>query len=234
MPCACIRALNYNCDNSMLVTDECIQVLLCGAPVVREGLKTILKKQKRPPITIVAETDDLSELPKLVHHYGAHIAIVHLKTTEANMLEQCCTELQHGQCAVIVLSEQRNQLLVLKMLHLGIQGFIVTNSEATQICEAVNSVYKGEKYYCPAVAKKIYDAVVTPRFEDEEQFSKQERKIIELICLQFSTKEIAEKLELSTRTIDDYKRKIEAKTNSKNIAGIVLFAVKNKMIDLDE
>jgi DNA-binding NarL/FixJ family response regulator len=216
----------------MLVTDECIQVLLCGAPVVREGIKTVLQKQKRPAITIVAETDDPKELQPLIKKHKPRMAIAELPASETNLLKQQLNR-SSVPMPLVVLTES-NRHTALTLLNMGVKGIVHRTSTPAEIVDAVMTVLSGEHYYCPHTAKQLLNALMKERNESAEKinFSNTEKKIIELICLQKTTKEIGEAVGVSTRTIDEHRRKIQKKTGTKNGVGIALYAVRNGLFQL--
>jgi DNA-binding NarL/FixJ family response regulator len=168
MPCACIRALNHNCDNSMLVTNECIQVLLCGAPVVREGIKTVLQKQKRPSITVVAETDDPKELDPLHKKYQPRMAIAELPPSDANLLKQ-----QFGRSGVpmlLVVLTESNRHTADTLMNVGVKGIVHRTSTPDELIDAIIAVLSGEHYYCSHTAKQLLPAIMKERNESIKKF----------------------------------------------------------------
>jgi len=78
------------------------------------------------------------------------------------------------------------------------------------------------------------DLLITKDDVKQQRFSVNELETIRMICRQHTSKEIAKKLGLSQRTIEDIREKILKKTNSKSFVGIVLFAVRNKLVVLDD
>jgi DNA-binding CsgD family transcriptional regulator len=81
----------------------------------------------------------------------------------------------------------------------------------------------------PKELKALKERIAKPK---KSTFSKNEMVIIKLICDQWTSEEIGEKLELSKRTVEDYRRRIIQKMNMKNTAGLVMYAIKNGMVKL--
>jgi len=125
----------------MLVTDECIQVLLCGAPVVREGIKTVLQKQKRPAITIVAETDDPKELQPLIKKHKPRMAIAELPASETNLLKQQLNR-SSVPMPLVVLTES-NRHTALTLLNMGVKGIVKRTSIWAELVDAVVTFLRG-------------------------------------------------------------------------------------------
>ena len=68
---------------------------------------------------------------------------------------------------------------------------------------------------------------------DPDYLTNREKEILELICQQYSTNEIAEKLFISSRTVEGHRNNLLLKTESKNIAGLVVYAIQNKIVEVD-
>ena len=85
----------------------------------------------------------------------------------------------------------------------------------------------------------IHESIVNPTDKkvksnfDTSYFTKRENEILELICQQLTTNDIAEKLFISPRTVEGHRNNLLLKTESKNVAGLVIYALKNKLVSLE-
>jgi DNA-binding NarL/FixJ family response regulator len=100
-------------------------------------------------------------------------------------------------------------------------------------------VYKGDTYYCRHTSARLATLIVKSRFNPYKMpepvtFSERETDIIRLICFQHTAQEIADKLFLSKRTIEGYRTKILEKIKAKNIAGVVMYALKQGIVSEEE
>ena len=84
------------------------------------------------------------------------------------------------------------------------------------------------------IHQNIISSVSSRTILDEDFLTEREREVLELICKQYSSVEIGEMLSLSTRTVDGHRNNLLVKTNSKNMAGLVIFAIQNKIINLED
>ena len=124
--------------------------------------------------------------------------------------------------------------LIIDMLEAGAKGYLLKNASKEEIIAAVKCVHKDQPYYCRDTTNKLAQMIAKSNFNPykktiKPEFSEKEISIIKLICEEYLNKEIANKLNLSKRTVEGYREKILEKIEAKNTAGIVVFAMKNKI-----
>ncbi len=103
----------------------------------------------------------------------------------------------------------------------------------------IKEVYEKGFYYDTQVLKFIQEGLLNPSEKklksnfDTTYFTKREKEVLELICKQHTTNEIADALFISPRTVEGHRNNLLLKTESKNIAGLVVYAIQHKIVDLD-
>lgn len=142
---------------------------------------------------------------------------------------------------IVVLSLYYEAPIIVKMVQLGINAYLPKNCEPQEVKETILKVVENDFYFSNAVLGAIRSDMMHPEtgktknpFEGPDYLTRREQEVLRLICLQYTTTEIADKLFISKRTVDGHRNNLLEKTASKNAAGLVLYAVKNKMIDLTE
>jgi len=141
----------------------------------------------------------------------------------------------HPGIGVIALSMFDEENLVIEMLEAGAKGYLLKNAHKNEIIDAVISVYQNKNYYCSQTSFLLATMIVRSKFHPDVQqppivLNDREKTIIQMICQQKTTQEIADKIYLSKRTVEGYRVKILEKIQAKNIAGVVIFALKNNII----
>ena len=141
------------------------------------------------------------------------------------------------QINIIALTMFNDDNLIIHMLEAGAEGYLLKNAHKDEIIEAVKAVYRDETYYCRQTSAKLIQPIAKSRFDPGKDFarpifSEKEEAVIRLICREYSNKEIASELFLSVRTIEGYREKIQEKMKVKNTAGIVVYAIKNKIFSI--
>ena len=133
---------------------------------------------------------------------------------------------------IIIISMEEDVQLVTHLISEGVDGYLLKNSDPDELELAIKMVMKNEFYLSASLTGAIFKGGNAQRdkgFPDME-FSERELEILQLICEQYTAVEIAEKLLISARTAEGHRRKLMEKSNSKNMAGLVVFAIKNKRV----
>ncbi len=131
---------------------------------------------------------------------------------------------------VIALSAYVKDDLILQMLESGAMGYLVKSADAIEIKEAIETVFNRKPYFCKEITLRLTD-IVTKNYKlpskTEANFTERELEIIRLICSAFTSKEIANTLHLSKRTVEGHRTRILDKIGAKSIAGIITFAIES-------
>lgn len=135
---------------------------------------------------------------------------------------------------VIALSMFGEEEYYYKMIDAGVSGFLLKNSDITELIEAIETVNDGSKYFSQELLYNVVKNIKkTEQIVDAQNLlSEREVEVLFLICKGLSNQEIAESLDISKRTVDKHRANLLEKTKSKNTVSLVMFAVKNKLITL--
>jgi DNA-binding NarL/FixJ family response regulator len=135
---------------------------------------------------------------------------------------------------VIALTMYEDQKHVIEMIELGASGYIVKNTDSSEIKNALLKVTNNELFFSRQISESLVSSIVNKHRVQRNQFndliSNREKEILYLICHEYTTREIASSLYISEKTVDWHRLHLLQKTNSKNIAGLVIFAVKLGLI----
>lgn len=138
---------------------------------------------------------------------------------------------------VIALTMFEDQKHVIEMIESGASGYIIKNTNSMEIKEALLKVANNELYFSRQISESLITSLIFKHKVRKNQYneliSTREKEILYLICREYTSKEIAESLFLSEKTVDWHRLHLLQKTNSKNIAGLVLFALRCGIIDTD-
>lgn len=139
---------------------------------------------------------------------------------------------------VIILSSYDDVKLVQEVINLGANGFLSKDSAGLHIIEAINAVHKGDQYFSDAIKNnliKLYTGKNVKSGKRPEStilnsLTPREIEVLKLITDEYSSPEIADKLNISQSTVDTYRKSLLKKTNVKNSIGLAMYAVKNNII----
>jgi DNA-binding NarL/FixJ family response regulator len=201
--------------------------------IYRDGLRMVLVKQ--PDIELLAEAADGKELIEHVKAMQPDIVISDVKMP--NMDGATATRYlaeHHPEVGIIALTMFDEEDLIIDMLEAGAKGYLLKNADKYEIVEAIKSVYNQQPYYCRHTSNKLAQMVAKSKFNphklhNKPEFSERELDIITYICNGLTSKEIAEKIFLSVRTVEGLRMKIMEKMDVKNTAGIIIYAIRHHL-----
>lgn len=139
---------------------------------------------------------------------------------------------------LIVLSIHASERLIARMIDLGACGYLTKNCDKAELLTALQTVYATGFYINARVLKAIQTASRTHSITPKNfngipvDLSAREKEILQLICREYSTAEIAERLFLSPRTVEGHRNNLLQKTGRRNTAGLVLFAIRYRLFEV--
>lgn len=135
---------------------------------------------------------------------------------------------------VIILSSHYNDSIIIKLLDEGVSAFLAKNEHPDEVIKAIVEVHKKGFYINDYIMQLIRNRrLLAKKKQLHTELSNRELEILKLICQEFTTKEIAEKLYISPRTVEGHRNRILEKTHAKNTVGIVLYAIEHKILELN-
>lgn len=205
----------------------------------RTGFRYALEQHYHDVIEFVGDVSNGYELINCVASTQPDLVITDIRMPELNGIE-AASIIHHRfpNTSVIAFSMFDDTSSILQMLRAGVSGYLVKNSEQEEVIDAIRTVSGGHHYYCSSISEKLYGAVGNSRSKQQRkksiEFSYQEKKVMQLICKQQSSKEIAGEMRLAVRTVENYRHHIQEKIGARNVVGIALFAVMNGIVQFSE
>ncbi len=185
--------------------------------------------------TIKAQASNGKEALQILESYQFDLIITDINMPEMDGVEFIGHVKKSNPDQIILVLTMMNDIVkVKKLIGMGINGFLLKNSPKKELFEAVDKVLMGEDYY----SKDVYELLISniskrkssKRLTYEIPLSDREKEILILIASDLSNKEIADKLFISTRTVETHKGNLLQKTGCKNIAGLVMYGVEKGII----
>lgn len=222
------------------MTDKIKIALADDELLFRQGLKAILESNDTIDVLfdvengeyLIKELRSTEPLPEIV--------ITDLKMPELNGVE--VTKLikkEFPEIKVIALTSYFSKPFILNMISIGAVAYLAKNSTPALMIKTIEQVAEKGFYYDEQVMQYIHESIVNPADKkvkssfDTTYFTKREKEVLTLICKQLTTGDIAEKLFISPRTVEGHRNNLLLKTESKNVAGLVIYALKNKLVSLE-
>ncbi len=207
-------------------------IIIDDHQLFRNGLKILL--DSIPEFEVVGESSNGEEFLKLISTIQADIALMDINMPELDGIEATRKGLKLcPSINIIALSMYGEEEYYYKMVDAGAKGFILKDSDINEVKEAINTVFKGGNYFSQELLYHVIQKIKHREHESKTaNLSKREREILFKICEGLSNQEIADTLFISKRTVDKHRANLLGKTNSKNTASLILFAIRNKLIEI--
>lgn len=213
-------------------------VLADDEPLFRSGISFIL--QREPDIDIIFEAANGLEAVEYIRKSEPkpHIILIDLKMPELNGVEASKIIYEEfPDIKIIALTSYDTKLFIANMVNIGAAAYLVKNTTPQELLATIREVNKKGFYYNDevlAIIKENINLLKGNKFDFEDPLTNREREIIRLICMQYSTKEIADMLFINYRTVEGHRNNLLLKTQSKNMAGMVIYALKKEILTLDD
>lgn len=198
----------------------------------RSGLQMLLGAF--PGFRVVGEASDGNELIRILDESDADIILMDINMPEMDGIEATRRVIaKKPDIKIIALSMYGEEEYYYKMVDAGARGFLLKDSDIKEVREAIMTVMKGGSYFSQEL---LYHVIQKFKTRDTEikmaNLSKREKEILLKICEGLSNQEIADTLFISKRTVDKHRANLLSKTGSKNTASLILFAIRNKLIEI--
>jgi DNA-binding NarL/FixJ family response regulator len=200
----------------------------------REGIKLMLEKEN---VVIAGEAENGMELLRMVRDLKPEIVVTDIEMPEMNGIE-ATKEIKKDNpgTGIIALTMFGDDHLIVDMLEAGASGYLLKTTKKDELIEAIHIVKEGGTYFCNSTSMKLSKMIAKSKMIEpkrEIKFSDKEIEIIRLICGQYASKEIADMTNLTHRTVEKYRDNIMQKTGARNMAGIVIFAIRNGIYEVN-
>lgn len=201
----------------------------------REGIKFALSKKEG--FEVIEEASNGSEFIEKIKDVTPDVVLMDIDMPKVNGFEATQFALEHKPTLnILVLSMHADQGHYLKMIELGVKGFILKDSGTEDLLQAITEVSKGNNFFSQELLMNIIlkknDSPTGKALAEKLDISPREFHVLELLCQACSNQEIADKLFISPKTVEGHKAHLMQKTGTQNSVALVLYSIKNHLINL--
>ncbi len=207
-------------------------ILVDDHKLFREGLKILLSKVSF--VIKISEASNGQEFIDQLSHEKPDIALLDIEMPVMNGIKatQLALEIM-PELKIIGLSMYADQSYYTHMIEAGAKGFLMKNSSFDDVKRAISEVADGRSFFSGEIMDDLIQNINRKKIiKKATDLTDREIEILFLICKGLSNQEIADKLYLSKRTVDKHRENLLLKTNSKNTASLVIYAIKNEIIEI--
>jgi DNA-binding NarL/FixJ family response regulator len=206
--------------------------------IVRDGICALLEDEVG--FEIIAEAQNGQEAVDICTEQEEKIdfIIMDVSMPEMNGIEATRQIKEaHPDIKVLALTMLDEEQHIRQMIEAGASGYILKNSNRSVLIDAITAILDGKHYFSDDATRSVMmDLVKSPTKKnsgDPAQLTDREKEVLELIVKEHTNAEIAKKLYISPRTVDAHRRNLLQKTGAQNTAGLVTYAIKHELVDLD-
>jgi DNA-binding NarL/FixJ family response regulator len=200
----------------------------------RNGIKLLIEHEHIGQI--VGEAKNGIEFLQIIDFTDPDVVLMDIDMPGMNGIDASEKALaKNKNLNILILSMYNDYSHYSKLINIGVKGFISKSSGKAELERGIMAVGNGESYFSSDLLRSIIIELNKSKNQlningNIITFTEREEEILQLICQGYNSNEIAEKLFLSSRTIDNYRSKLLHKTCTKNVVGLVIYAIKNKII----
>lgn len=203
--------------------------------LVRAGFRSLV--EDLDGVEVIGEAENGREALHLVETLKPHLVLMDIAMPEMNGLE-ATARIAHDfpQVRVLILSMHANEEYVYQALKSGATGYLLKDSGTEELGLAIRAIARGETYLSPTVSKYVVTDYVRRLGKDQNplnQITPRQREILQLIAEGKSTKDIADILYISTKTVETHRTQLMDRLDIHDIAGLVRYAIRTGLVILE-
>ncbi len=203
----------------------------------RAGVKTALASKK--DIKVVAEADNGSHLMILLKAMQPDVILLDIQMPVMDGIATLAeVKRLYPDIKIIMLTMMDDHSMITKLMELGANSYLTKTSDSEIIYEAIKTCYEQEYYFNSLTNKALLNnlrqrnhALPEKLMTEDARLNDKEITVLKLMCEEKSTREIAQAVELSPRTVEAIRDKLKTKTGSKSTAGLIMYAMKHKLLN---
>ena len=214
-----------------------IRILLADDhKITRQGLRSLLEKQ--PDMEVVAEAEEGRTAVRLVRELVPNVVIMDVSMPDLNGMEATRRIVaEFPNVKIIALSMHSDSLFVTEMLRSGASGYLLKDCAFEELERAIRTVMANKTYLSPSISGVVVDDYLhrlsKADFSNSEVLSDREREVLQLVAEGKSTKQIALKLHISTKTVETHRRQIMNKLDIHTVAELTKYAIRKGLTSLE-
>jgi two-component system response regulator DegU len=201
--------------------------------MIREGLKSLLELEG--DIQVVAEAEDGVDCLEKLKICTPDVLLLDINMPRKNGLEVLQTlKYSKSKVKVLVLTVHNEVEYLMKAVDIGVDGYILKDSESAELKKAIFSIVEGENYIQPSLIPSLNSKMIEKNRDEGkiESLTKRELEVLKLLAVGMYNKEVAEKLNISERTVKNHVSNIFKKIEVTDRTQAAVFAIRNNLIEL--
>jgi len=204
--------------------------------IFRNGLKATLEDCE--DFDLILEASNGKQLAAMLTDIKPDVVLMDIKMPEMDGIQTTAfIKQRYKDVKILALSMFNEDKYIVDMMKAGASGYLLKNAEPEEIIEAISTVFYKDYYFNEHLSITLIKQLAgnnsagSPS-QSLADFNEREIEVLRLVCQEYSNQEIADKICLSVRTVEGYRARLFEKTRSKNLVGLVIFAIKTGIINV--
>ena len=217
----------------------CKLLLVDDHSLIRAGVRALVADI--PGYAVIGEASDGAQLLDMVQRLDPDIVLLDLSMRDTGGLEALGRlQAARSRSKVLILSMHTDPEMIMQALEMGAHGYLHKDTTAVELEQALDALRGNERYLSPAIAHTVINQALIrvqgnkPELAENHNLTPRQLEILRLIVRGKSTREIANGLGLSVKTVETHRSQIMKRLQIFDVAGLVLFAVRERIISLDD
>ncbi len=204
--------------------------------IVRKGLCSLLEAEAH--IEVVGEAENGREALKMVEALKPHVVLMDISMPELNGMDATKRlKKLYPDLKILILSMHADEEYIFETLRAGASGYLVKRSAPTELVKAIKAAYEGDSFLSPSISAKVIRNYVREKQANTapgslDRLSGREREVLQLIAEGNANRDIAERLFISTKTVEAHRSNIQKKLELNGTAELTRYAVKKGLVEL--
>lgn len=202
----------------------------------REGMHLLVEQEGLG--IVVAEADNGRDFLKLLNNHNPDIVLMDIDMPKMNGIEATKKALEtRPTIKILALTMQNGKQDYIEMVNAGAMGFVLKTSGKYEFQRAITSILAGEQYFCNEILQKLVSSIIELNSNSDSSqgvfhLTDKEIPVLQYLCKGLSVSEIAEKIHRSVKTVEKHRSSLLEKTNTKNTINLILYAIKNRLVEI--
>ena len=197
--------------------------------ILREGIVSLLEQE--PSFQVAGTAGNGKEVMDILEKKSIDVCLLDINMPVMDGMETAKMIRQFDPAIrIIMLTTYNDKEIISELVHIGVSGYLLKNSDRQELVEAVNKVMKGRHYFSEEVENIILQGLSEKRKEEKMPLTDREVQIVQLLAKEYTNDKIARELSISFRTVESHRKNIMQKTKAHNLAGLIRFAYNRGLI----
>jgi DNA-binding NarL/FixJ family response regulator len=204
--------------------------------IVRQGLRSLLALEA--DIEVLGEAENGRQAVQLVARLKPDVVVMDIAMPQLNGLEATRQIIKEKiSTKVIILSSYSDDELIQQLTEAGITGYLIKQTAANDLINAIREAHKGNAFYSPSISKRLFDYYRQATLEGKpvkrysERFTSRELEVLQLVAEGKVNKQIAADLSISSKTVEKHRQQVMDKLDIHDVAGLTRYAIAHGIIE---